>query len=131
MAILLYNKLLISTAFAALVQTLQNEPEMIKAIYNIPIANDDERQKDNDNSITQYLESNKDNLLDLAEKNYQNLIEALTKNALNAACASSLNPTLSLPQSSSTFNVGPDNQSDIFRIKESETYHNSKGNSDD
>jgi hypothetical protein len=29
-------------------------------------------------------------------KNYENLVEALTNNAINAACASSLNPTLSL-----------------------------------
>jgi hypothetical protein len=29
------NKILVSAAFAALLQTLQNDPEMIKAIYNI------------------------------------------------------------------------------------------------
>jgi chromosome segregation ATPase len=34
-AILSDNKIVISTAFASLVQTLQNDPEMIKAIYNI------------------------------------------------------------------------------------------------
>ena len=60
-------------------------------------------------------------------KNYENLVEALTNNAINAACASSLNPTLSLPQSSSTFNVCPDNQSDIFRKEDPGNYHNSKG----
>ena len=59
-------------------------------------------------------------------KNYENLVEALTNNAINAACAS-LNPTLSLPQSSSTFNVCLDNQSDIFREEDPGNYHNSKG----
>jgi hypothetical protein len=63
----------------------------------------------------------------LAEKNYENLVEALTNNAINAAFTPSLNPILSLPQSSSTFNVGPDNQSDIFRKEDPGNYHNNKG----
>jgi len=116
------NRILISISFAAIIQTLKADPEMIKLIQNIPSANDGEQHKENDNSITQYLESNKDSILDLAEKNYENLVEALINNAVDNT---SLNPTLS--SSSSTFPSSFD-QSDIYRREESEIYPNSKGN---
>ena len=48
----------------------------------------------------------------------------------NAANASSSDPTLSLPQSSSTFS-NPYNQSDTYRIEELEDFHNNKSDSDD
>jgi hypothetical protein len=99
---------------------------MVKLIQNIPTANDGEQNKDNNNNaiITKYLESNKDSILDSAEKNYENLVEVLTNNAINMAAAS--NPTLSLPQSSSTF-PSLSNRSDTYRIEEPEGSHNSKG----
>jgi hypothetical protein len=85
------------------------------------------KHKDN-NNITNYLESNKHSLLDLAEKNYENLVEALATNAIDAVGASSLsNPTPSLPQSSSPIFPDLSTQSYIFRIEESDTYHNSTG----
>jgi hypothetical protein len=116
------NKILISTAFAAVIQTLKHDPEMVKLIQNIPGANDGEQDKDDNNSITQYLESNKDILLDLGEKNYQNLVEALRNNAIVNVFS---NPILSLPKSSSTF-LNPSTQTDNFRIEESEGFHNNK-----
>ena len=100
-AALLEEKKVISVCFAAIIQTLTADPQMVKLIQNIPCANDGEH-KDNYN-IIKYLQSNKDSILDLAEKNYQNLVEALTNNTINNAVASSSNLTLSLPQSSSTF----------------------------
>ena len=93
-AILSDNKIVISTAFAAVVQTLQNDPQMLKLIQNMPSANDGEQYKDN-NNITKYLEHNKNSLIDLAEKNYENLVEILTNNVIDTA--SSSNPTLSSP----------------------------------
>jgi hypothetical protein len=96
-AILSDNKILISIAFAAVIQTLKDDPQMVKLIQNIPRANDGEQHKDNDNRITQYLEFNKDNLSDLAEKYYENLVEALTKNAIDSMVYS--NPTKPLPSS--------------------------------
>jgi hypothetical protein len=100
---------------------------MANLIYNITSVNDG-KPDDNIHNITKYLEFNKDNLLDLAEKNYENLVEAFTKNSIDiATSASSLNITLSLPQSSSTFSSLSD-QSDTYRIKESEGFHNSKVN---
>jgi malic enzyme len=73
---------------------------MIDIIYKIPTANDSEQQKDDNNdSVTKYLESNKDSLIDLAEKNYENVVEALTNNAITLACS---NPKPALPPSSST-----------------------------
>lgn len=116
------NKILISTAFAAVIQTLKADPQMVKLIQNIPGANDGEQDKDDNNSITQYLESNKDILLDLGEKNYQNLVEALRNNAIVNVFS---NPILSLPKSSSTF-LNPSTQTDNFRIEESEGFHNNK-----
>jgi hypothetical protein len=61
------NKILISISFAALLQTLKDNPEMANLIYSIPTSNNGEQYKDN-NNITKYLELNKDILLDLAEK---------------------------------------------------------------
>ena len=94
------NKTLISVSFVALIQTLKDDPQMAKLIQNIASTNDGEQHDDKNNNITQYFESNKDSLLDFTEKNYENLVEAFTKNAIATA---SSNPTLSLPQSSSTF----------------------------
>ena len=67
------NETLISTAFAALLQTLKADPQMVKLIQNMPSANDGEQYKDNNNNITQYFESNKDRILNLGQKNYENL----------------------------------------------------------
>jgi DNA-binding CsgD family transcriptional regulator len=118
------NRKLISISFVALIQTLKADPEMIKLMYNIPMANDGEQHKDN--NIIEYLESNKDKILDLTEKNYENIVEALTNNVINTYVSSSSNPTLSLPNSSSTFSP-PSNQSDSFRIEDTESFRNSKG----
>jgi hypothetical protein len=60
-AVLFDNKIVISTAFAALLQTLKTDLQMVKLIHNMPGANDDARQKDN-NNITKYLELNKDRI---------------------------------------------------------------------
>jgi hypothetical protein len=107
---------------------LKNDPEMANLIHNIPTANDEYHRDNNNNNITKYFELNKNSLIDLAEKNYENLVEAFTKNAIHIATSvsSSTNPTLSLPQSSSTFPNSFD-QIDIYGIEESENYHNSKG----
>ena len=100
---------------------------MVKLIQNIPSANDGEQLKDNDNSITQYLGSNKDKILHLAEKHYESLVDTLTNNAMDTAAISSSSPRLSLPQSSSTF-PNLSTQSGTYRIEEeSEIYDNSKG----
>jgi hypothetical protein len=61
----------------------------------------------------------------LTEKNYENLVEALTTNGIDTVSASS-NPILSLPQSSFTFQDVSD-QNDTYRIEESESFDNSKG----
>ena len=98
-AVLSDNKILISTAFAAIIQTLKSDPELVNLIHKIPTTNNSEQRKYNDINITKYLECNKDNLLDLAEKHYENLVEAMTNNVIDSAAAScSSNPTLSLPQ---------------------------------
>jgi hypothetical protein len=123
-AVLSDNKILISVSFAALIQTFKNDPEMVKLIHNISIANDGE-QNDNNNNVIKYLEFNKDRILDLAKKNYENLVHTLTNNAIDSATCS--NHALSLPQSLPTFNLGPENQSDKYRIEDSEIYHNGKG----
>ena len=97
-AVLSEKRVLISISFAAVIQTLKADPQMIKLIQNISCANDGEQYKDNDINITQYFESNKDRILDLAKKHYENLVKALTNNALDtAALYSSSDPTLSLP----------------------------------
>jgi hypothetical protein len=124
-AVLSDNKILLSAAFAAIIQTLQNDPEIIKAIYNISTANNGEQYKHtNNDNIIRCLEFNKHTLLDLAEKQYENLVEVLTNNAINAVCAS-LNPTLSLTSSSIFPKLS--NQSDKYRIEQSESFRNSKG----
>jgi hypothetical protein len=61
---------------------------MIKAIYNISIANDDKDNKNN-NNIADYFKANKDRILNLAEKNYENLVEAFTNNAIDTAADAS------------------------------------------
>jgi hypothetical protein len=89
------NKKLISISFLALIQTIKADPQMVKLIHNMPSANDSEQHKDNNNdNVTKYLESNKDNLLDLAERYYQNLVEVLTNNVIVTATSSS-NPSSS------------------------------------
>jgi septal ring factor EnvC (AmiA/AmiB activator) len=123
-AVLADNKKLISISFAALIQTIKAEPQIVKLIQNIPCANHGEQHEDD--NITKYLESNKNRIMDLSKKNYENLVEALTNGSISNATTSSSNPTVSLPQSSSTFS-NPYNQSDTCRLLESETYHNSKG----
>ena len=101
-AVLSDNKMLISTAFAAMIQTLKADPQMVNLIQNIPHANDGEQHKDNNINITNYLESNKDMILALTEKNYENLVEALTNDSISSAAVYSSNSMLSLPQSSSS-----------------------------
>ena len=124
-AVLSDNKIVISTAFAALILTLKTDPQMVKLIQNIPSANNGEQYKDN-NNIVKYFELNKDRILNLCEKHYENLVEALTENAIDAvAASSSLNPTLSLPQQSSSRFQNLSNKSDIYRIEESESFHHS------
>jgi len=123
--ILSENKKLISISFVALIQTLKTDPQMVKLIQNIPCVNDG-KNDDNSNNITKYLEFNKESILELIEKNYESLVEALTNNAIASAAASSFNPTLSLPQSSSTFS-NLSTQSDTYTIEESEIYDNTKG----
>jgi hypothetical protein len=63
------NTKLIPIAFAAIIQTLKDNPQMVNLIQNMPNANDGEQHKNNTN-IVKYLESNKDSILCLAEKNY-------------------------------------------------------------
>jgi hypothetical protein len=124
-AVLSEKRVLISISFAAVIQTLKADPQMVKLIQNMPSANDGEQYNDN-NNITQYFESNKDRILNLGEKNYENLIETLTDNVTNTVGVSSSNSTLSVPQSSSTFPNLP-NQTHTYRKDDSEIYHNSKG----
>jgi len=120
------NNKLITVSFVALIQTLKADPQMVRLIRNIPSANDGEQHKDNDNSIAQYLEFNKNSILYLSEKNDENLVETLTNNSIETAASSSNSPFL-LPQSSSTF-PNLSTQSGIYRIEEeSEIYDNSKG----
>ena len=97
----------------------------------MPTDNDGKQHEDNNNNITQYIESNKDSLLYLTEKNYQSLVEALTNDSISSvASSSSSNPTLSLPSSSSIFDLDTHNQSDAYKSEEPESFHNNKGNSD-
>jgi hypothetical protein len=116
------NKIVISIAFAALLQTLKIDPQIVKLIQNIPSAADD----NDSNNITKYFEVNRHSLLNLGEKNYENLVETLTNDSIPNVVTSS-NPTSSLPQSSSTF-PSPSNQSDAYRIEESEIYDDGKSN---
>jgi hypothetical protein len=120
------NKRLISISFVALIQTIKADTQMVNLIQNMPSTNDGEQLKDN-NNIIKYVKSDKNNILDSAEKNYENLVEILTNNAMSSAAASSSNPTISLPQSSSFTFPNLSNQSDTYRIEESQSFHNSKG----
>jgi hypothetical protein len=117
-AVLSDNKILISVSFAALIQTIKADPQMVKLIQNIPSTNDGGQHRDNDNNIVKYLELNKDRILNLAERNYENLVKTLTNNVMNTAANSTYNPTLSLPQSSSMFS-NLSTQSDTYRIEKS------------
>lgn len=117
------NKQLISVSFTALLRTLKSDSKIINLIYKIPAVNDGEKDKDN-NNITNYLEFNRDKILDFAQKNYENLVETLTNISISSAVTSS-NTTLSLPSSSSF--SGSYNQNNTFRIEKIETFHNSKG----
>jgi hypothetical protein len=91
-AVLSEKRVLISISFAAVIQTLKADPQMVKLIQNTPSANDGEQHKDDNNNITKYLESNKDKILDLSEENYQSLVEALTNDSINTT------PSTSLPE---------------------------------
>jgi hypothetical protein len=81
---------------------LKHDSEMANLNYNIPTTNDGEQHKDANNNIKKYLEFNKDSVSDLPQKNYEKLIEALTNDSNSNAAASSSNPSLSQPWSSST-----------------------------
>jgi hypothetical protein len=113
------NRILVSTAFAVMIQTLKDNPQMVKIIQNIPSANDGEQHKDNnDINITQYFESNRDRIMKLGEKNYENLVEALTNNAIDTVSTCSISSVL---EPSSTF-LGPCPQTYIHRVEESEGF---------
>jgi septal ring factor EnvC (AmiA/AmiB activator) len=68
-AILSENKKLISISFVALIQTLKDDPQMVKLIQNMASTNDGEQNKDNHINIIQYFESTKDRILNLCDKN--------------------------------------------------------------
>jgi hypothetical protein len=125
------NKMVISVSFTALIQTLKTDPQMVKLIQNIPIVNNGKHNDNNNNNIIKYLVINKDSILELTEKHYENLVEALTNDSISSAAASSSNPTISLPSSSSLTFSAPSDQSDIYGIEKSESFHNNKGDSDD
>ena len=59
-------------------------------------------------------------------KRFENLVDALANDSISSATASFSNSTLSVPESSSMFPNSFD-QIDTFRIEESESFHNSKG----
>ena len=121
-AVISENKQVISIAITALLQTLRSDPQMIDTIYKILAVNDLEQDEDISNNAIGYFEVNKDRILDLTEKNYENLLEELTNNVMNTAANSSYNHTFSLPQSSPSIFKSPSNQSDIYRIEESDIY---------
>ena len=100
---------------------------MVNLIYNIHIANNGEQHKDNDNSITKYLESNKDRILNLGEKNYENLVDTFTNDIINNAATSSSNPASTLCSSFSSASSNLINQSNVYRTEEQESFHTSKG----
>ena len=116
-AILSEKRVLISISFAAVIQTLKVDPQMIKLIQNMPSMKDGEQSKDNNdnNNISEYLKFNNASLLNLAEKHYGNLVEALADNAITLTSASS-NLELSLPSSSSSTFSGQSNQSSNSRV---------------
>ncbi|MDQ3838594.1 MAG: hypothetical protein M3297_04925 [Thermoproteota archaeon] len=75
-AILSEKRLLISISFAAVIQTLKDNPQMVKLIQKMPSANDGGQYNDNNNHIIKFIEVNKDRIMYLAEKHYENLVEA-------------------------------------------------------
>jgi hypothetical protein len=121
------NKMVISVSFTAMIQTLKADPQMVKLVQNIPTVNNGKHNDNNNNNIIKYLVINKDSILELTEKNYENLVEALTNDSISSAAASSSNPTISLPSSSSSTFSDPSDQSDIYGIEKSESFHNNKG----
>ena len=122
-AVLSEKRVLISISFATVIQTLEDNPQMVNLIQNITGANDDKQHKDNHINITQYFEFNKDRILNLGEKTYENLVEELTNDSISSVAASSFsNPASSLSTLPNSFD-----QSDIYKIRESEIYHNSRG----
>jgi hypothetical protein len=59
-AVLSEKRVLISVSFVALIQTLKNDPEMVKSIQSMPSANDGKQHED-DNSNKhpgRYIETN-------------------------------------------------------------------------
>ena len=70
-AVLSDNKMLISTAFAAMIQTLKADPQIVKLIQNIlSIANDDEQHKDSNDNTIKYFKSNNNSIIYFTKKNY-------------------------------------------------------------
>ena len=61
-AVVSENKKLISISFAALIQTLKADPQMVKLIQNIASANDG-KPNDNIHNITKFIEVNKDRIM--------------------------------------------------------------------
>jgi hypothetical protein len=101
--------------FTVLLQTLQNDPEMIKLNYNTSAENNGEQHKDNTNDITKYLEFHKDSILHLAKKHYENLVDALANDTINTASTSNYTFSFIFPNLS--------NQTDNYRTEDSEIYH--------
>jgi hypothetical protein len=127
------EKKVISVCFAALILTLKTDPKMVNLIYSMPTDNDGKQHEDINNNITQYIESNKDRILDFTEKNYENLVEALANNAVDTTADTSFssNPTSSLPSSSSSTFSPPSDQSDTYRIEDPESFRQNKDDSND
>ena len=65
-AVLLENKQVISIAYIALLQTLKSDPELVKLVYDMPNVNTGYKDN-NTNNITNYIEADKDILLDLTK----------------------------------------------------------------
>jgi hypothetical protein len=127
------EKKVISVCFAALILTLKTDPKMVNLIYSRQTDNDGKQYEDINNNITQYIESNKDRILDFTEKNYENLVEALANNAVDTTADTSFssNPTSSLPSSSSSTFSPPSDQSDTYRIEDPESFRQNKDDSND
>jgi hypothetical protein len=89
-AVISEKKEIISASFAAAIQTLKADPQMINLIYNTGTANNGEQLKGDNNNAIKYLESNKNMLSDLPEKNYQSLVEAITNDSINTTPSTSL-----------------------------------------
>jgi phosphoribosylaminoimidazole (AIR) synthetase len=58
-AVISEKKEIISASFAAVIQTLKVDPQMINLIYNTGTANNGEQFKGDNNNAIKYLESNK------------------------------------------------------------------------